>query len=122
MTKLSYPITLKRGDKLTMEQAEFIFIDPAEHEQWAEIKTWGPWNLIYSFKALCVCQSFKGENAGDITIYGYRKLQTPRQSGYEIEGYVSINNKRHSAFTSSHLFELENGHLIDVAIIFPRIK
>jgi hypothetical protein len=35
---------------------------------------------------------------------------------------VSINGKKYSCFTSSQLFELENGKLINVAVIYARIK
>jgi len=117
--KIQYPITLRKGEKLTIEQAQFIFKDITAHEQRAEIRTGGPWDTIVGYRALCVRQDF---STGDITIYGYRRLQNIGQSGYELEGEVSINDIKRSAFTSSHLFELENGHLIDVAIIFPRMK
>jgi len=59
-------------------------------------------------------------NTGEITIYGNRTLSNPKPGGYELEGRVSLQGKKHTAFTSSHLFDLENGHLIDVGIIFVR--
>ena len=51
-------------------------------------------------------------------IYGVRTLSDIRESGYELEGRVSINWKKHRGFTSSQLFKLEDGKLVDVAIIF----
>jgi hypothetical protein len=112
-------ITLKKGEKLTIDQAIELFGSATIDEQRGDITTRGPWNTISGFKALCVRQDFDN---GDIIIYGYRRLQKIRQGGYELEGRVSIGGKEYTAFTSSHLFELENGHLIDVATIFPRIK
>jgi len=112
-------IILQKNEKLTIDQAIELFGSATIDEQRADISTRGPWSSITGFKALCVRQNFDN---GEITIYGYRKLQKIRQGGYELEGRVSIGGKEYTAFTSSHLFELENGHLIDVATIFPRIK
>jgi len=112
-------ITLKKGEKLTIAQAIELFGSATIDEKRANISTFGPWGIIAGFKALCVRQDFDN---GEITIYGCRRLQKIRQGGYELEGRVSIGGKEYTAFTSSHLFELENGHLIDVATIFPRMK
>jgi len=112
-------ITLQKNEKLTIAQAVGLFGSATLDEKRADITTRGPWGIIRSFKALCVRQNFE---TGEVTIYGYRSLYNIRQSGYEPEGYVSVGGKKYTAFTSSHLFELENGHLIDVATIFPRVK
>jgi len=112
-------ITLQKGEKLTIEQAMSSFGTADAHEVRANMSFRGPWSIISGFEALCVHQDF---GSGEITIYGKRRLQNIKQSGYQLEGTVSIAGKKHTAFTSSHLFELDNGHLISVATIFPRIS
>jgi len=94
-----------------------------------ELKTSGPWQIPVSYKALCQStiytpkekQRYSAEQE-KTTVYGLRTMNNIRQSGYEIEGYVSVNGKKCSCFSSSQLFELENGKLIDVAVIHARIK
>jgi hypothetical protein len=55
------------------------------------VKVVGPaWRLIKS----------DGRVTGYEKVSGRVTLSRPRQSGHEIEGYVSIRGKRHSAFTS----------------------
>lgn len=113
------PMIIKKGEKLTMNQARLLLKDVTADEQRAYIEKRGPWSIITRFVALCVSMDFE---TGDRTIYGYRTLSKPRESGYQLEGYVSIAGKTYSAFTTSQLFELEDGHLIDVATIFPRVN
>lgn len=112
-------IKLKKDQKLTIEQAEKIFGDASINEQRLNTETRGPWSVIIRCSGLCMRTDFE---TGEHTIYGQRALTNIRQSGYELEGRVSIGGKKYTAFTSSHLFELENGQLISTAIIFPRVK
>ena len=109
--------TLKKGQKLTSAQAKELFEDITINEQRLEIETRGPWGIISKCRGLAINQNFE---TGDIEVYGYRSLSGPRSSDYQLEGHVSIEGDVRSAFTSSHLFELENGHLIDVGVIFAR--
>jgi hypothetical protein len=95
-----------------------------------ELKTSGPWQIPVSYKALCTSSKWDAEKTADyrrgsvlsVTFYGMRTMNKIRQSGYEIEGYVSVNGKKCSCFSSSQLFELENGKLIDVAVIHARMR
>ena len=109
--------TLKKDEKLSLEAAKELFGDITKDEQRLDIETRGPWGIISKCKGLTIRQNFE---TGTITIYGYRTLSKPRSSGFQLEGWVSIKGVKRSAFTSSHLFELENGHLIDVAVLFAR--
>jgi len=109
--------TLKKEEKLSLECAELLFGDISKHSQRLEIETHGPWSIISKCRGLAIRKNLK---TGDVTVYGYRTLSNPRQTGYELEGWVSIAGIKRSAFTSSHLFELENGHLIDVGVLFAR--
>ena len=89
-----------------------------------ELKTYGVWNIPVSYKALTTSTLYSIDRTRIIseTVYGLRTMTNIRQSGYDLEGYVSINGKKYSCFTSSQLFELENGKLINVAVIHARIK
>ena len=40
----------------------------------------------------------------------------------QMEGQVSLGGKKYSAFTSSQLFEREDGSLVDVGVIFVRMS
>jgi hypothetical protein len=110
--------------KLTKEQAISFGINPEVDQQLGELKTVGPWNIPVSFKAICVSAIFDRSTCLvskiSETIYGIRTLSNVKQGGYELEGYVSINGKKYSAFTSSQLFEID-GKLIDVAVIHARV-
>lgn len=110
-------IVLKKDEKLTIQQAKILFGDITKKEQRLEIETQGPWNIISKCYGLATRKDF---NTGEITIYGYRTLSNPMESGYELEGRVSIKGIKRAAFTSSHLFELDNGHMINVGILFVR--
>jgi hypothetical protein len=93
-----------------------------------EMSTKGPWNIPISYTALCMSTVYdKNPPYGFIriestTVYGTRTMSNIRQSGYDLEGYVSIKGKKYSAFTSSQLFELPDGKLINVATIHARVR
>ena len=49
-------------------------------------------------------------------VYGVRKMHHPKESGYQMEGRVSLGGKKYRAFTGGGtLFVREDGSLIDVA-------
>jgi len=52
-----------------------------------------------------------------LTIHGERSLDKAQESGYQLEGKVTLGGDRWRAFTSSQLFELPSGKLVDVAIL-----
>ena len=86
-------------------------------------KTVGMWCLPVSYRALCM-STIWGENRTPClsermseTVYGMRTLTSPQQCGYELEGRVSLNGKRVRGFTSTQMFALPDGHLVNVAII-----
>lgn len=110
-------ITLQKDEKLPMAIATELFCDVTKDAQPFDLTMDAPWFTIHKIKGLTITQDF---DTGQITIYGYRSLSRPVQSGYQMDGRVSIDGVKRSAFTSSHLFELENGHLISVAVIFVR--
>ena len=109
--------TLKKDEKLSLEAAKELLGDITKDEQRLDLSFRGPWSIISKCRGLAIRQNFE---TGSVTIYGYRTLSNPRQTGYELEGWVSIKGVKRSAFTSSHLFELKNGHLIDVSVLIAR--
>jgi hypothetical protein len=88
-----------------------------------ELKTCGPWQLPVSFRALCMSREW-GEYSSvtSAKAYGIRTLSAPRQEGYVLEGTVSVNGRKVRGFTSSQLFELPDGKLVNVATIHACIK
>ena len=110
--------------KLTIEEAKQLGIDPTQDQQSGEIKTFGPWGIVQSFKALAISAKYTKEyytKCTELTIYGVRTLSDVKQAGYNLEGRTSIEGRKYSAFSSSQLFEID-GKLIEVATIHARIK
>jgi len=54
----------------------------------------------------------------DGKIYGIRKAREIKSDGYGATGRVSVNGKKVKCFTSSKLFEREDGSLCDVAVLW----
>jgi hypothetical protein len=111
--------------KLTKEQCISLGIDITKYDIRAEYETFGPWNIIKSFSALCITNEY--DKSGmftkivSTTFFGKRKLSRPKDSGYNLEGYVSIGGKKYSAFSSCMLIEVE-GKLINVQTIHARMN
>lgn len=99
----------------------------AKGEKRCEIETRGPWGIVSSVRALAVEYSadraLLSKYAPDYcqthaTLYGVRALSKAKQSGHALEGRVSIDGKSRRAFTSSMLFRLSDGRLLDCAILY----
>jgi len=109
---------------LTQAQADLIFTqeDIAKGQKRGQMKLFGPWQILVSYKALAISQdgwpNYENKWKGcHQTIHGLRTLTQCRESGYEQEGRVSVKGKKFRGFTSSQLFELPDGKLVDCAII-----
>lgn len=97
-----------------------------------ELETRGPWQLPVSYRALCTStvytdkdRAMRSAQTDSVTAHGMRTLTQCTQSGYALEGRVTVGGKSYSAFTSSQLFNvrLSDGSrkLVDVAAIHARI-
>lgn len=82
-------------------------------EIWGKLKTFGPWQIPLSYKALAMSCDF-GKFA---RLYGLRTMTNIRESGYDLEGRVSIAGRKYRAFTSSMLMQRSDGSLCSVATI-----
>jgi hypothetical protein len=82
----------------------------------------GPWSICQSLRGIVERAEF-GEYSRKMWVefYPARKMSNPRSCGYDMEGTISLGGKKSSAFTSSQLFELPDGRLIDCGILFARI-
>lgn len=93
-------------------------------ERRGDVETRGPWSIISRYTALTVTATWRPGPTHDVvdeyTLHGDRVLSGARESGYNLEGYVSIDGRKRRAFTSSILFELPDGRLINVAVIHAR--
>jgi hypothetical protein len=109
--------------KLTLEQAQLLFTDQeiAQGKQQGALNTVGEWQLPVSYVALCCSNTFNRDTFpvehGPLHVFGKRTLSKVKQSGYQLEGRVKVNGTERRGFTSSQLFELPGGRLIDAAII-----
>lgn len=109
--------------KITQEQAELLFTSDeiAKGEQRGNARCVGPWQICAAYTALCTSNTFNRDafpiEHGPLHVYGKRTLTSVRQSGYELEGRVSVGGRKMRGFTSSQLFELPGGKLINAATI-----
>jgi hypothetical protein len=126
MKNTIFPFTTLPGvgsKPLTEAQAKAIFTeaDITAGQKLGKLKTFGPWQQPLSYTALACSQDFSVSSATEvrhqITVYGVRTLSHARQAGHELEGRVSLNGKSYRAFTSSCLFQLPDGKLVDCAVI-----
>lgn len=109
--------------KLTEEQCNILGINTNVDEIRGEIKTRGAWRLLVNYKAMCIDTLYINTDGAikptEVTFFGMRTMTNIRQSGYNIEGYVSIKGKKYTCFDSSVLIDV-NGKLINVACISAR--
>lgn len=117
--KMKLPLHLQfqsGATPITNEQAA-LFLSPediAKGEQRAKHSIRMPWGFTISLSALAISHNFE---TGALIVWGHRQLSKPREDGYCMAGGVSVAGKTKRAFTSSMLFELPDGKLVDVAII-----
>lgn len=126
------PLTLKAGAGSTkISEADALRFIGAEAivagEKRGDIETRGPWSLISRYTALATTATWYdapgGMRVDEYTLYGDRTMYALKQSGYNLEGRVSIAGKKRSAFTTSILFEIiETGRLVNVAVIHARTE
>lgn len=111
--------------KLSKEVAQSLGIDITQDQIRGNYETFGPWGIIRSYEALCISNEYDRSGTfpkiASTEIYGKRKLSNPKQSGYHLDGFVSIKGKKYRAYTSSILIEVD-GKLIDIATINAVIK
>ena len=89
------------------------------------MKTFGPWQIVRSIRALAMTSEFMDRPWGGqvftaYTFHGDKTASKPQESGYAMECWVSIGGKKLSAFTSSVMFKTEDGKLVDVAVLHCR--
>jgi hypothetical protein len=109
----------------TFEQLAALGFTPEEidaGEKRLEMELSGPWHVCRSIRGIVERAEF-GDNYGKrwVEFYPARKMTNPRSSGYDMEGHVSIAGRKSSAFTSSQMFELPDGRLVNCGILFARI-
>lgn len=103
--------------KITEEQWR-EYISSELEDQRFEMETMGPWRVVRRVSAPATSIVW-GEysTAESITLYGRCAMHNPRESGYQLEGRVSIKGKKYRAFTSSCMFELPDGRLLETAVL-----
>lgn len=127
-----YPKPVPVALPITSAELTALGINPAAHDFRGVLESFGPWQIPISYRALCVSSVYTPKDSAHYTaeresetIYGMRTLSKCRESGYCLEGRVSVNGKTVRGFTSSQLFEVTDSplnqygkrHLIDVATI-----
>ena len=123
MAKTLAPLTLKaEPGAIPISEADFLsYLAPAIGDHIGRLETVGPWSIPVRFTAPAVSVVW-GEFScmESITLYGSRVMGNLSQSGYHMEGRVSIKGRKVSAFTSSQLWQLPDGRLFETSVIHCR--
>lgn len=90
-------------------------------DQRGDLEICGPWHLPVRFIAPCLTYTW-GEHSSiqTVTLYGKRTLGRLKESGYCLEGSLSLGGQKVTGFTSSQLFRLPGGRLLESAVIHAR--
>ncbi len=92
----------------------------------------GAWGITVSFRALCMSGIYVdkarnrwGTEHESETVHGMRTMTQCRESGYQLEGRVTVNGRSYRAFTSSQLFDVRmpdgSDRLVSVATVIACI-
>lgn len=121
-------LTLPPSGSIPVSQAQlfalgFTVAEINAGEKRLDVETQGPWSLVSRLSGIVERGEFRKDGSSRmewVEFYPARAMSRPRQSGYDMEGHLSLNGKKHSAFTSSQMFELPDGHLVDCTVLFAR--
>ena len=104
--------------KITEEQFR-QYLNAGLSDDRGELVTHGPWSIPVRFIAPAVSYVWGRHGFGveTITLYGRRSLSRPVESGYQLEGRVSVGGMSCRGFTGSQLWELPDGRLIETAVV-----
>jgi hypothetical protein len=112
----------------TVEQLLVLGFSPAEieaGEKRAEAETLGPWQTVSRLRGIVVSVEFDRSafptRSKRFRAWPMRSMSRPRYMGYDMEGKISLDGVKVRAFTSSQLFELPNGKLINCFTLFACI-
>ena len=114
------PLTLQAqagAIPITEDQFRAFFGDVIEDKR-GELVTHGPWQFPVTYRAVaasCVWGEFSFLQS--ITLYGERNLSNAKEDGYCLSGSVSVGGIKRRGFTSSQLWQLPDGRLIETALI-----
>lgn len=117
------PLTLTaQAGAIKITETQLASFDIQAEDARGDLETFGPWHLPIRFRALAVSYVFSPNHWAEtvtltVTLYGLRTMYHLRQSGYCLEGRVSVGGHKRRGFTSSQLWELPDGRLIQTEII-----
>lgn len=103
----------------TIDQLHALGVTDAEieaGEKRFETRHRGPWSICVSVRAIVADCDYKPDTRR-ARFYPARTAHDMKECGYHSEGRVSFGGRKRHVFTSSQLFELPDGRLIDVAIL-----
>lgn len=92
-------------------------------DQRGEMETVGPWHLPIRYSAPAITVQWAPTpyaQMATVTFHGKRTMHGPKESGYHLEGRVSLKGNKVSAFTSSQMFRLPDGTLLESKVIHCR--
>jgi hypothetical protein len=109
----------------TVEQLLALGFSPDEieaGEKRAEAETFGPWGIVSRLCGIVISVKFDRSafptRSKRFRAWPARSMSRPRPMGYDMEGKISLGGAKVRAFTSSQLFELPDGKLINAFVLF----
>jgi hypothetical protein len=121
--------TNTKAKSLTLKIPSGFYAVPITEDQWRQfmgseledrhckMEAVGYWSVPVKYTAIAVSYTWKNNFMDTITLYGERTMSSLKRCGYDMEGRVFVDGKKFRGFTSSQLFELPDGRLLDVAVI-----
>jgi hypothetical protein len=119
------PLTLPGGYPVTITAEQWQTYIAAElQDQRGDLETRGPWRLPVRFIAPCLTLHWEHNgycnNVVAVTLWGKRTMRNLRESGYQLEGRLSLRGKTVSGYTGGQMFQLPDGTLLETAAIHVR--
>lgn len=119
MARNQQPLTLPaQAGAVTITEAQLTFFSVPLEDSRGILEHYGPWQIPIRYTALVVSSVWGEHNFREtITLHGYRTLYNLKESGYCLKGTVSVGGYKRRGFTSSELWKLPDGRLIETATI-----
>lgn len=103
----------------TREQLHALGVSDAEidaGEKRFESRHVGAWSICASIRAIVAVCDYKPDTRRD-RYFPARTAHDVKECGYHMEGRISLGGRKRHVFTSSQIFELPDGRLVNVAIL-----
>lgn len=119
------PLTLPGGYPVPITAEQWLqYIAPELENQRGDLETRGPWSLPVRYSAPCITLHWEktpyNTQVAAVTLWGRRTMRDLRESGYQLEGRLSLGGLTVSGYTGGQMFQLPDGALLEAEVIHVR--